>query len=146
MQPFAATGFFFICAPRDILFSFSYYFSMLRGRLVTLKTLFLSKDLLTCLSFQSFLPLRFTYWTILLFTFWRCKGTIVCAHNNEGLQVFLSFCIVFDVNQVFVFAHIWLTYIKKMLETCKFIHKIIAVSRNSCTFASENISFRFLVR
>ena len=76
--------------------------------------------LLTCLSFQSFLPLRlpidlsilqsflplrFTYWTILLFTFWRCKGTIVCAHNNEGLQVFLSFCIVFDINQVFVFAH-----------------------------------------
>jgi len=47
---------------------------------------------------------------------------------------------------VFVFAHILLTYIKKMLENCKFIRKSIVVSKISCTFASENISFRFLVR
>ena len=47
---------------------------------------------------------------------------------------------------LFVFAHIPLTYIKKMLENRNFIRKSIAVSKNSCTFASEKISSRFLVR
>ena len=36
--------------------------------------------------------------------------------------------------------------IKKMLVFCIFSAKSIAVSENSCTFASEKISFRFLVR
>ena len=36
--------------------------------------------------------------------------------------------------------------VKKMLVFCIFSGKSIAVPENSCTFASEKISFRFLVR
>ena len=35
---------------------------------------------------------------------------------------------------------------QKMLDSCIFMGKSIAVSKNSCTFASEKMSFRCLVR
>lgn len=44
---------------------------------------------------------------------------------------------VAKVKLVFVSVHNPLTYIKKMLESCKFIHKNIVGSKKCSTFASE---------
>ena len=43
--------------------------------------------------------------------------------------------------KVFVFAHKWMTYIKKMLENRKYIRKTIGVYENYITFALEKYKF-----
>ena len=59
------------------------------------------------------LPYQIPYWNRLSFgflSFWRCKGSTVCAHSKEFLRFFPIFYLFLDMRQSDEFKWIWLLY------------------------------------